>query len=125
MALQKLASIAVRPRCTLWIAALSDRGIDDRRLCEQTVQSYRPIYSSPAPLAAPCTNCGGSSCDGHDRRTGEQWHGQLRSLTGRSAVIQFTVVIVDTVAVPFRQRIVSRLEPWKRHPSRDSTTSRP
>jgi hypothetical protein len=60
MALLTLASIVVRPRWTLRIAALSVAALTAAG-CSHNRQSYRPIYTSPAPVAAPCTNCGGSS----------------------------------------------------------------
>ena len=60
MALHKLASIVVRPRRTWQIAALSVAALTAAG-CSHNRQSYRPIYTSPAPVAAPCTNCGGSS----------------------------------------------------------------
>jgi hypothetical protein len=60
MALFTLASIGVRPRVTLRIAALSVAALTAAG-CSHNRQSYRPIFSSPAPVAAPCTNCGGTS----------------------------------------------------------------
>jgi N-acetylmuramoyl-L-alanine amidase len=57
MALNELAALAVRPRRS-WrtgialIASLTAVG------CGHSRQSYRPVYSSPAPVSRPCTNCG-------------------------------------------------------------------
>jgi len=60
MALQELVRIAVRPRCELFGAlvmavALTAVG------CGHSRQSYRPVYTTPAPASSPCTNCGSSS----------------------------------------------------------------
>ena len=60
MALHKLALIVVRRDVpgrsqSLSAAALTAAG------CSHNRQSFRPIYTSPAAVAAPCTNCGGSS----------------------------------------------------------------
>jgi hypothetical protein len=60
MALLKPASVAVRPRRALWIGALSIAAVMTAG-CGHSRKSYRPVYSAPAPLAAPCTNCGSSS----------------------------------------------------------------
>jgi hypothetical protein len=60
MALRMLASIAVRPRPTWRIAALSVPVLMAAG-CGHSRQSYRPVYTSPAPVAAPCTNCGPSA----------------------------------------------------------------
>jgi hypothetical protein len=60
MALLTRASVAVRPRRALWIAALSIATVMTAG-CANRRKSYRPIYATPAPLAAPCTNCGSSS----------------------------------------------------------------
>jgi N-acetyl-anhydromuramyl-L-alanine amidase AmpD len=60
MALQKLASIGVRPRSTWQVAVLSV-AILSVAGCSRNRQSYRPIFASPVPVAKPCTNCGGSS----------------------------------------------------------------
>jgi hypothetical protein len=60
MALLKLASVAVRSRRAWWIAAFSIAAVMTAG-CANSRRSYRPVYSSPAPLAAPCINCGNSS----------------------------------------------------------------
>jgi hypothetical protein len=60
MALLTLASIAVRSRRTLHIAAFSVAALTTVG-CSHNRQSYRPVFTRSAPLAAPCTNCGGSS----------------------------------------------------------------
>jgi N-acetyl-anhydromuramyl-L-alanine amidase AmpD len=60
MAPQKLASIGVRPRCTWQIAVVSVAALTAAG-CSRNRQSYRPIFATPAAVAAPCTNCGGSS----------------------------------------------------------------
>ena len=60
MALYTQASIAVPPRRTWRIAALTAAALTAAG-CSHSRQSYRPVYTSPAPVAAPCTNCGGSS----------------------------------------------------------------
>ena len=60
MALQKLASIAVRPRRTWRIAALIGRGPDGCRLQPQPPILSSGLYQSRTGRG-PCTNCGGSS----------------------------------------------------------------
>jgi hypothetical protein len=60
MALLKPATVAVRPYRALWVAALSI-GTLMTAGCANSRRSYRPVYASPAPVAAPCTNCGSSS----------------------------------------------------------------
>jgi N-acetylmuramoyl-L-alanine amidase len=60
MALHNLAAFAVRPRRTWQIAAFAVAALTVAG-CSRNRQSYRPIFTSPAPVAAPCTNCGGSS----------------------------------------------------------------
>ncbi len=60
MALLKPATVAVRPYRALCVAALSI-GTVMTSGCANSRRSYRPVYASPAPVAAPCTNCGSSS----------------------------------------------------------------
>jgi N-acetylmuramoyl-L-alanine amidase len=60
MALLKLASVTVRPHRAWWITALSIAAVMTAG-CANSRRSYRPVYASPAPVAAPCTNCGSSS----------------------------------------------------------------
>jgi N-acetylmuramoyl-L-alanine amidase len=56
MALKLPAGIAVRPRLALLAAAtLMAAG------CGHGRQSYRPVYTSPAVVSTPCSNCGNSS----------------------------------------------------------------
>ena len=78
MALHKLASIAVRPRRDWRIAALSVAALTAAG-CSHNRQSYRPIYASPAPVAAALHQLRRLKRDRHDRRTGDRRHGQLRS----------------------------------------------
>src|SRR5262245_1853319 len=57
MALKKLAAILVRPRGALalgatLLAAAAANG------CSHSRTSYRPVYTTPATVAAPCKNCG-------------------------------------------------------------------
>ena len=57
MALKTLAAILVRPRGALWVgAALLAAGALSG--CGHSRTSYRPVYTSPATVAAPCKNCG-------------------------------------------------------------------
>ncbi len=57
MALLELAALNLRPRRS-WrigialVASLTTAG------CGHSRQSYRPVYTTPAPLSRPCTNCG-------------------------------------------------------------------
>ncbi len=61
MALHKLASIVVsRLQCLADRRAVSLRSLTAAG-CSHNRQSYRPDLREPAPVAAPCTNCGGSS----------------------------------------------------------------
>ena len=58
MALQKLAAIAVRPRRHLADCGVAMFAAVTAAGCSHSRQSYRPVYATPAPVAAPCTNCG-------------------------------------------------------------------
>jgi N-acetyl-anhydromuramyl-L-alanine amidase AmpD len=69
MALQKLAPIGVRPRCTWQIAVVSVAVLTVAG-CSHNRQSYRPIFASPVPVTKPCTNCGGSSASVIEEPTG-------------------------------------------------------
>jgi hypothetical protein len=60
MALHTLASIGVRPRHALMVAVFSVAAVAMVG-CSHNRQSYRPIYTRSAPVAAPCTNCDSSS----------------------------------------------------------------
>ena len=60
MALRQMVRIAVRPRrgfvgSAVLIVAVTAVG------CGHSRQSYRPVYTKPAAVSAPCTNCGSSS----------------------------------------------------------------
>lgn len=60
MALQHLAPIALRPR-RAWLIALAAAALLAAGGCGHRRQSMRPVFRSPAAVAAPCTNCGSSS----------------------------------------------------------------
>jgi N-acetylmuramoyl-L-alanine amidase len=57
MALKTMAAIAVRPRTVLWVGAtlLAAGALTG---CAGRRTSYRPVYTSPATVSAPCKNCG-------------------------------------------------------------------
>ena len=57
MALLRLAAIALRPRPS-WRIALTMIAAVMLAGCGHSRQSYRPVYTTPAPVSAPCTNCG-------------------------------------------------------------------
>jgi N-acetyl-anhydromuramyl-L-alanine amidase AmpD len=60
MALKEMAAIVVRPRTALWVGAtLITAGAITG--CGHSRTSYRPVYTTPATVAAPCTNCGSSA----------------------------------------------------------------
>ena len=102
MALLKPASVAVRPRRALWIAALSIAAVMTAG-CGHSRKSYRPVYARPSAAGRPLHQLRQLERDRHDRRTGQQWHGHFRPLAGRH-----TVVIVNNVAASFKQRINPR-----------------
>src|SRR5262245_8137226 len=56
MALQEKAQIALRPRWAWLIAAAAPSIIAVG--CNHRRQSLRPIFTAPAAVSAPCTNCG-------------------------------------------------------------------
>ena len=78
MAPQKLAAIAVRPRRTWQIAALSVAVLTAAG-CSRNRQSYRPIFASPVPVDQALHELRRFERD-RDRRT-DRRHGQLGSVT--------------------------------------------
>ncbi len=60
MALQQSAAIGVRPRLH-WRLALLVVATAVTVGCGRNRQSYRPVYTYPAPASTPCSNCGSSA----------------------------------------------------------------
>ncbi len=60
MALKEMAAIVVRPRTALFVGAIliASGAVTG---CGHSRTSYRPVYTSPATVAAPCKNCGPSA----------------------------------------------------------------
>ena len=121
MAPQKLAAIAVRrvvpgKSQSYSVAVVAVAG------CSHNRQSYRPIFASPVPVAKPCTNCGGSSCD-RDRRTGRR-HGRARFRHSSIRRSSDTPAASSATPPPDREAARSAAPPWKSRPRRGWTTNR-
>ena len=95
MALQKLAAIAVRPRRTWRIAALSIAALMAAG-CSHSRKSYRPVYATPRAGRRPLHQLRQLERDGHDRRTGQR-HGQLGPVARRHADSPIAVTSPSTV----------------------------